>query len=183
MLTKRELFKKVKSSYHDKEAFRSAVYSTLRQEYANATETAINGAVKTFSAKINVFMKSFKNTDILADAKKHKKFFDTVIFEAPEPPPPPVPVFVATSVQTTASFVRNKAEKRKSNDPLIDDSKKRKVGESQQRKDAQDVRDTAVSSDAVHKASAQEFRNQGHHDACFIATEMAKNPSIATYLR
>ena len=74
MLTKRELFKKVKSSYHDREAFRSAVYSTLRQEYANATETAINGAVKTFSAKINVFMKSFKNTDILVDAKKHKKF-------------------------------------------------------------------------------------------------------------
>ena len=25
--------------------------------------------------------------------------------------------------------------------------------------------------------------NQGHHDACFITNEMAKNPSIATFLR
>ena len=75
-------------------------------------------------------------------------------------------------------------EKRKADDPTIEPGKKlRAVGERRLRELAQEVRDTNLRPEAIHKASAQEHRKQGHHDACFITNQMAENPSIATFLR
>ena len=78
----------------------------------------------------------------------------------------------------------NRHEKRKANDPTIEpDKKRRKVGERRLQEEAKEVRDTTLRPEAIHLASAQEHRRQGHHDACFITNEMSKNPLIATFLR
>ena len=55
-------------------------------------------------------------------------------------------------------------------------SKKPRVAERQTRRDALDVRETALSPEALHLASAQEYAKIGHWDAHFVEKMLAENP-------
>ena len=57
------------------------------------------------------------------------------------------------------------------------------MSDRQLRSDAKNVRESSVSADAIHLASAQEFAKCGNWDAHFIVNDLAKNPELGTFLR
>ena len=73
----------------------------------------------------------------------------------------------------------NRNEKRKADDPTIEPGKKlRAVGDRRLRELAQEVRDTNLRPEAIHKASAQGHRKRKHPDAAYSAEMLVKDPSL-----
>ena len=119
MLTKRDLFDKVKDLYKAKDqiALQNEISSTLRAEYGDSCD--IEKFVKNFIRRTSDFMKAYKNAKSLMDSKKHKDFFDAnIVFEQPqnsniiEPDPPPPPLHIASQtnigIQTVKSYLRTR---------------------------------------------------------------------------
>ena len=91
---------------------------------------------------------------------------------------------LSVSIQTEVFWLRHCNRKRKIANQLgTPNAKKRCVQIRQLERDAKVVRENSISSDAIHLASSQEFEKCGDIDAGFIVRQLAKDPTIATYLR
>lgn len=195
-MLKRELFEELhnKSIFLTKQpqVYKDFLRTALRREYGDIEEIALEKFVKDFCSYVSKQLSKLKGISLrkknvhMLNNDSYTVFFNTEI-ELPLKSPPPPTSFSNIpknfSSQTKVSWLRLQKRKRDS-EGKVSPSKKRNVSSRQHAYDAQDVRDWAVSSEAIHLASAQEFSKAGYWDAFHVSKQLSENPEkYGPYLR